>query len=174
MLHDHFLALHLPPGGFSDPRLCLRSVASPHGTAIEARLLPARLGEPAIFLTSITAGVTLVTRGAAVHIPIYIRVIEVRGVVAAMFVAIRACELRIVSRNQVTRRALPVGIAMTGWEPRVVAVGERPAGPVARAHAVARPALCNREERGIRTRRMGRACGPVIVTLMAGAARVAG
>ena len=83
----------------------------------------------------------LITRRATVHIPIYVRVLEVSWIVAAMFMTIRARELRVVSRNQVARRALAVCIAMTSGELRVVAVGERPAGPVDCAHAVAGSAL---------------------------------
>ena len=83
----------------------------------------------------------LITRRATVHIPIYVRVLEVSWIVAAMFMTIRARELRVVSRNQVARRALAVCIAMTRGELRVVAVRERPAGPVDRAHTVAGSAL---------------------------------
>ena len=50
---------------------------------------------------------------------------------------------------------------------------ERRTGPIARAHAVAGPALCNREERHVRGRGMGWVCSPVVVSLMACAARVA-
>ena len=114
---------------------------------------------------------TLVTRGAAVHIPIYVRVLEIAGVVVAM--AARALEYRVVSTIDVTCGAYAVCIAMTGGKLRVVSVWERRTGPIARAHAVAGPALCNREERDVRARGMGWLCGPVVVGLMACTARVA-
>ena len=115
----------------------------------------------------------LITSRATVHIPIYVRVLEVRGVIAAMFVAIRARELRVVTRNQVAGRALAICVAMTGGKARVVAVRERPGCPVDRANAVASPALCGGEESGVRGGRMRRTGRAVVVALMAGYARVA-
>ena len=113
----------------------------------------------------------LVTRRAAVHIPIYVRVLEIAGVVIAM--AARALKYRVVSTIDVTCGALAVCIAMGDWELRVGSVWERGAGPRAPAYAVAGRALCNREERDVRARGMGWLCGPVVVGLMACAACVA-
>jgi len=114
----------------------------------------------------------LVTIRAVVHIPIHIGVIKVGGVVTAM--AARALEYRVVARIDVARRANTVCAAMSDWELRVVRVRERPGGPVARADAVACPALCSREERCVRGCGMCWACRPVVVSLVAGNASVAG
>jgi len=115
----------------------------------------------------------LITSRTAVHIPIYVRVVEVARVVVAM--ATRALENREVTRIDVTRGTLAVGVAMTGWETRVVSVWECATGPVIGADAVAGPALRNREEGGIRSRGMGYwTCSLVVIALMARAARVAG
>jgi hypothetical protein len=99
--------------------------------------------------------------------------LEVGGVIAAMFMTIRARELRVVSRNQVARRALAVCVAMTGGEPRVVAVWERSASPVGRAHAVAGSALCGREESRVLRRGMRWTGRAVVIALMAVNARIA-
>ena len=57
-----------------------------------------------------TAAVTLVAVNAVVHIPIDVRVLEVRGIVIAM--AARALEYRIVAAINVASRTLAVGIAV--------------------------------------------------------------
>ena len=121
-------------------------------------------------LTSTTTGMALITRGATVHIPVYVRVLEVAGVVIA--VAARALEYRVVSTIDVTRGANVVCVAMTGGKPRVVGVWEGRSGPVGPAYTVAGPARCDREERCVRGGGMGWVCGPVIVGLMACAACV--
>ena len=113
----------------------------------------------------------LVAVNAVVHIPVHVRVLKIAGVVIAM--AARALEHRVVSTIDVARGALAVGVAMGDGELGVVRMRERRAGPRAGAHAVAGSALCNREERDVRARGMGRVGGPVVVGLMAGAAGVA-
>jgi hypothetical protein len=52
----------------------------------------------------------LVTVDAVIYIPIYVRMLEVVGVVIAM--AARALENRVVATVNVARRALAVGVAM--------------------------------------------------------------
>ena len=113
----------------------------------------------------------LITRRATVHIPIYVRVLEVAGVVIAM--AARALEYRVVSTVNVARGAYVVCVAVTGGEPGVVAVWERRPGPVDRAHTMAGPALCGREESRIRRRGMRWIGRAVVIGLMAGNARIA-
>ena len=122
-------------------------------------------------LSAPARGVALVTRRAAVHIAIHVRVREVGGVVIAM--AARALEYRVVSTIRVARGAYAVCVAMTGGKPRVVAVWERPAGPIGRAHAVAGPALRGREEGGVLRCGMRRTGGAVVIVLMAANAGVA-
>jgi len=113
----------------------------------------------------------VVTVHAVVHIPVHIRVLEVVGVIAAM--AARALELRIVSADNVASRALAVCVAMVDGELRVLRVIKSRPGPIARAHAVAGPARCGREENAIRRRGMRRVSGAVVIGLMARYARVA-
>ena len=122
-------------------------------------------------LLSETARMALVAVSAVVHVPVHVRVLKIGGVVIAM--AARALEDRIVSTINVTGRALAVGVAMGDEELGVVGMRERRAGPRAAAHAVAGSALGDGEERGVHARGMGRVGGPVVVGLMAGAARVA-
>jgi hypothetical protein len=52
----------------------------------------------------------LVTVNAVVHIPVYVRVLEVTGIVVAM--ATRALENRVVTAVNVARGALAICIAM--------------------------------------------------------------
>ena len=106
----------------------------------------------------------LITVNAVVHIPTYIRVTKVAGVIAAM--AACALEDRVVTAIRVASGALAVCVAMVGWKPRVVGVWERRPGPVRCAHAVAGPALSNREERDVCPRGMGWVRCAVIVGLM--------
>jgi len=87
----------------------------------------------------------LVTVDAVVHIPVYVRVTEVAGVIASM--AARALEDRVVTTVEVTRRALAVSVAVVDWESGVLRVIEGCSSPCARG--VAGRALCGREESGI-------------------------
>ena len=114
---------------------------------------------------SLSSGMALVAVHAVVHIPAHVRVPKIVGVVIAM--AARALEYRVVTTINVAGGALAVGIAMGDGELGVVGMRERRAGPSAGAHAVAGSALCNREERDVRARGMGRVGGPVVVGLMA-------
>jgi len=107
----------------------------------------------------------LVTVDAVVNIPVHVLVMEVGGVVVAM--TSRALEDRVVTTINVARGALAVCVAMTGGKSRVIGMRERATGPIGSAHAVTRPALCNREERDVRGRGMGWVGGPVVVALMA-------
>ena len=122
-------------------------------------------------LSSATAGMAMVAIDAVVHVPVHVRMLEVARVVVSM--AARALPYRVVTSVDVARRAVATCIAMGDWELGVVSVWERRTGPIAGAHAVAGPARCNREERGVYAGGMGRVCGSVVVSLMACAARVA-
>ena len=113
----------------------------------------------------------LVTRRATVHIPVYVRVLEVAGVVIAM--AARALEYRVIRSICMARGAYAVCVAMTRGERGVIAVRERPACPVDRAYAVAGPALCGWEEIGVLRSRMRWTGRAVVIGQMAGNARVA-
>lgn len=110
-------------------------------------------------------GVALVTRRATVDIPIHVWVLEVGGIVAAMFVTIRARELRVVSRNQVARRALAIRVAVIDGELRVIRVIE-PRRGAPRARVVAARA-CRCEDRGIQPRRVRWTGGVVVIVLVA-------
>jgi len=102
----------------------------------------------------------LITVNAVVHIPIYIRVAEVGGIVAA--VTGRALEYRIVVRIRMARGANAVGVAMVNRELRVLRVIERRPGPGGRGMASrtrSREKLWLRGVAGIR--------GVVVIGLMA-------
>jgi len=118
----------------------------------------------------VTARVALVTVNAVVHIPVYVRVLEVAGIVIAM--AARALEYRVVPSVNVTRGALAVGVAVVGWESRVLRVIECGSSP--RARSVAGRALRCREEHRILSRRVRRVCGAIVVALVARNAGIAG
>ena len=102
----------------------------------------------------------LVTVNAVVHIPVYVRVAEVSGIVAAM--AGRALEYRIVIRIRMARGANTVGVAMVDWESRVLRVIERRTSPRGRAMA---GRAGRREE--LRLRSMAGIGGVVVIGLMA-------
>ena len=112
----------------------------------------------------------LITRRATVHIPIYVRVLEVAGVVIAM--AACALENGVIRSICMARGAYAVCVAMTRGELGVIAVRERPGCPVDRAYAVAGPALCGWEEIGIRRRGMRWTGRAVVIGQMAANARV--
>lgn len=78
-------------------------------------------------LSAAAARVALVTVNAVVHIPVYIRVVEVARVVAAM--AGRALEYRVVVRIRMARGANAVGVAMVNRELGVLGVIERRTSP---------------------------------------------
>ena len=113
----------------------------------------------------------LITRRATVHIPIYVRVLEVAGVVIAM--AACALENGVIRSICMARGAYAVCVAMTRGELGVIAVRERPGCPVDRAYAVAGPALCGWEEIGVLRRGMRWTGRAVVIGQMAGNARVA-
>lgn len=70
----------------------------------------------------------LVAVDAVVDIAIHLRVVKGAGIVAAMFMASCARELRIVARHQVACRALAIRIAMADGELRVLRVRESRCG----------------------------------------------
>ncbi len=84
-------------------------------------------------LSAAATRVALITVNAVVHIPIYIRVTEVVGIVAAM--TGRALEYRVVVRIRMTRGANAVGVAMVNRELRVLRVIERRTSPGGRGMA---------------------------------------
>ena len=71
----------------------------------------------------------LVTVNAVVHVPVYVRVLEIVGVVIAM--AARALENRVVTAVDVTGGALAVCVAVVHRESRVLSVIECRPGPCA-------------------------------------------
>ena len=111
-------------------------------------------------LSAAAARVALVTVNAVVHIPVYIRVAEVVGVVAAM--AGRALEYRVVVRIRVARGTNAVCVAMVDRELRVLRVIERRTGPGGRGVA---SRAGSREE--LRLRGMAGIRGVVVIGLMA-------
>jgi hypothetical protein len=111
-------------------------------------------------LSAATTRVALITVNAVVHIPIYIRVAEVVGIVAAM--TGRALEYRVVVRIRMTRGANAVGVAMVNRELRVLRVIERRPRPGGRGVA---SRAGGREER--RLRGVAGIRGVVVVGLMA-------
>jgi hypothetical protein len=54
----------------------------------------------------------LVTIGAVVHIPVYLRVVEIIGVAASMFMTVCALEDRVITTASVAGGALAVSVAM--------------------------------------------------------------
>ena len=77
--------------------------------------------------TGPTRSVTLIAGRAVVHIPAHVRVLEIVGVVVAM--APGALKDRKIAQRGVALRANPAGVAMAGWELRVIRVRERRIGP---------------------------------------------
>src|SRR5215469_6919531 len=67
-------------------------------------------------LSAVTARMALITVNAVVHVPVYVRVLEIARVVVAM--ADRALEDRVVPAIGVTRGALAVCVAVVGREAR--------------------------------------------------------
>ena len=112
----------------------------------------------------------LVTVNAVVHVPVYVRVLEIARVIVAM--ADRALEDRVVTAIGVTRGALAVCIAVVGREARVLRVIECGSSPCARG--VAGRALRRREENRILSRRVRRVGGAIVVALVARNAGIAG
>ena len=102
----------------------------------------------------------LVTVDAVVHIPVYVRVAEVSGVVAAM--TARTLEHGVVIRIRMARGANTVGVPMVDWESRVLRVIERRTRP--RGRVMARRAG-GREE--LRLRGVAGIGGVVVIGLMA-------
>jgi len=78
-------------------------------------------------LSAAAARVALITVNAVVHIPVYIRVVEVISIVAAM--AGRALEYRVVVRIRMACGADAIGVAMVNRELRVLRVIERRPSP---------------------------------------------
>ena len=113
----------------------------------------------------------MIAINAVVHIPVYIRVLEITGVVIA--VAACALEYRKVAAIRMARRAYAVCVAMTGGKLRVGRVWERRASPVAPAHAVAGPAPGGWEVSCVLRRGMRWTGGAVVVGLVARDAGVA-
>ena len=113
----------------------------------------------------------VVAINAVVHIPIHIRVLEIGGIIIAM--AARALEYRVVSTIRVARGAYAVCVAMAGGKLCVGGVRERRAGPIDRAHAVAGPALCGREESGVLRGGMRWTGRAIVIGLMAADAGIA-
>ena len=74
-------------------------------------------------LTAATAGVALVAIDAVVHIPVHLRVVEVRRVIATM--ALRALEDRVVVRICMASRAHAICVAVARRELRVLRMVER-------------------------------------------------
>jgi len=102
----------------------------------------------------------LVTVDAVVHIPVYVRVADVSGVVAAM--TARTLEHGVVIRIRMARGANTVGVPMVDWESRVLRVIERRTRP--RGRVMARRAG-GREE--LRLRGVAGIGGVVVIGLMA-------
>jgi hypothetical protein len=102
----------------------------------------------------------LITVDAVVNVTRHVVVIEVGRIVAAM--AAGALEYRVIIRVGVAGRANVVGIAVTGWELRVLRVIERRTGPGTRVVAVL--ARCREE---LRLRCMAGICAGVVIRLMA-------
>ena len=75
----------------------------------------------------------LVTVNAVVHIPVYVRVLEIARVVVAM--ADRALEDRVVTAVSVARGTLAVCVSVVSWEARVLRVIECGSSPCARGVA---------------------------------------
>ena len=105
---------------------------------------------------------TLITVKAVVHIPVYVRVLEIAGIVVAM--AARALEDRVVTAINVARGALAVCVAMVRWEPCVLRVIECRSSP--RARSVTGRALRGREEKRILSRGVRRVRGAIVIALM--------
>ena len=102
----------------------------------------------------------LIAVNAVVHIPVYVRVLEVVGVVAAM--AGRALEYRVVVRIRMARGTNAVGVAMVNRELRVLRVIERGTSPGGRGMA---GRAGGREE--LRLRGVAGIRGVVVIGLMA-------
>src|ERR1700758_3487751 len=113
-----------------------------------------------ILLSATAALVTLVTVDAVVHVPVYIRVMEVGGIVAT--VTRGTLKHGVVVRVGVARRAHAVGVAVINRELRVLGVIERRAGP--RRRGVARRARSREELRLCRVARIRRV---VVIGLVA-------
>ena len=111
-------------------------------------------------LSAATARMTLVTVDAVVHIPVYVRVAEVSGVVAAM--AGRALENGVVIRIRMAGGANTVGVAMVDRESRVLRVIERRTSPGRRVMAG-----CAGRREELRLRSMAGIGGVVVIGLMA-------
>jgi len=112
----------------------------------------------------------LVTVNAVVHVPVYVRVLEVIGVVIPM--AARALEDRVITTVNVTGGALAVCVAVVDRESRVLRVIEcRPRPCTGR---VAGRALRGREEQRVLPGGMRRVGGAVVIALVARNARIAG
>ena len=112
----------------------------------------------------------LVTVNAVVHIPVYVRVLEIVRVIVAM--AARALEDRVVTTVNVARGALAICVSMGDWELRVLRVIECCSSPCARG--VTGRALRGRKEIRILYRGMRRVCGAIVIALMTRDARIAG
>jgi hypothetical protein len=84
-------------------------------------------------LSAVTTRMALVTVNAVVHVPVYVRVLEIARVIVAM--ADRALEDRVVTAIGVTRGALAVCIAVVGREACVLRVIECGSSPCARGVA---------------------------------------
>jgi len=112
----------------------------------------------------------LVTVNAVVHVPVYVRVLEVIGVVIPM--AARALEDRVITTVNVTGGALAVCVAVVDRESRVLRVIEcRPRPCTGR---VAGRALRGREEQRVLPGGMRRVGGAVVIALVARNACIAG
>lgn len=148
----------LAPGGFEALSSDSRPLRRPEGPAAKAR-------HPASSEV-LSAGMALITVNAVVHVPTYVRVVEIGGVVVAM--AARALEDRIVTPVDVARRADAVCVAVVHRESRVVRVRECRTSPGARGMA----GLASRREE-LRLRGMRRVCSAVVIGLMTRDAEVA-